>query len=53
MDEDFDIIVIGGGAGGGTLAATCAAAGKRVLLIERGEATPHQLNGPSRRVRGA
>ncbi len=37
MDDDFDIMVIGGGAGGGTLAANCAAAGKRVLLVERGQ----------------
>ncbi len=37
MDADFDIIVIGSGAGGGTLASACAAAGKRVLLVERGE----------------
>ena len=37
MDADFDIIVIGSGAGGGTLAAACATAGKRVLLLERGQ----------------
>jgi len=37
MDEIFDIIVIGGGAGGGTLASICSAAGKRVLLVERGQ----------------
>ncbi len=49
MDEDFDIIVIGGGAGGGTLAATCATAGKRILLIERGEpsATTELAHGRS------
>ena len=37
MDSDFDIIVIGSGAGGGTLASVCATAGKKVLLVERGQ----------------
>src|SRR5262249_8295278 len=37
MEYDFDVIVIGSGAGGGTFAAACSRAGKRVLLIERGQ----------------
>ena len=37
MGYDCDVIVIGSGAGGGTFAYACAKAGKRVLLLERGE----------------
>jgi choline dehydrogenase-like flavoprotein len=37
MPNDWDIIVIGSGAGGGTFAYACARAGKRVLVLERGE----------------
>jgi choline dehydrogenase-like flavoprotein len=37
MPADFDVIVTGSGAGGGTFAYACARAGKRVLLLERGE----------------
>jgi choline dehydrogenase-like flavoprotein len=37
MVKDFDLIVIGSGAGGGTFASACARAGKRVLLLERGQ----------------
>src|SRR5215831_2033227 len=37
MPNDFDVIVTGSGAGGGTFAYACARAGKRVLLLERGE----------------
>ncbi|OAI54597.1 choline dehydrogenase [Planctomycetaceae bacterium SCGC AG-212-F19] len=37
MDYDFDLIVIGSGAGGGTFAWAASRAGKRVLLVERGE----------------
>lgn len=37
MDYDCDVIVVGGGAGGATFAYACASAGKRVLLLERGE----------------
>jgi choline dehydrogenase-like flavoprotein len=33
----YDVIVIGTGAGGGTLAHRLAAAGKRILLLERGD----------------
>ena len=44
MDYDFDVIVIGSGASGGTLAADIASAGKRVLLLERGLPTTHQIS---------
>ncbi len=37
MPYDFDVLVIGSGAGGGTFAYACARAGKRVLLVERGQ----------------
>lgn len=36
MAEQYDIIIIGTGAGGGTLAHTLANAGRKVLLLERG-----------------
>jgi choline dehydrogenase-like flavoprotein len=36
MAEQYDVIVIGTGAGGGTLAHTLANAGRKVLLLERG-----------------
>jgi choline dehydrogenase-like flavoprotein len=34
---DGDVIVVGSGAGGATFAYACAQAGKRVLLLERGQ----------------
>lgn len=37
MSHDWDAIVVGAGAGGGIAAAMLAEAGRRVLLIERGE----------------
>ncbi len=37
LPEDFDVIVVGTGAGGATLAHTVAQAGKRVLMLERGD----------------
>lgn len=38
-EERFEYIVVGSGAGGGPLCANLAAAGKRVLLLEAGDAT--------------
>ena len=44
MGCDFDVIVLGSGAGGGTFAHALSRAGKRVLVIERGNHAP--ANGP-------
>ncbi|MEP6571312.1 MAG: GMC family oxidoreductase [Gemmatimonadota bacterium] len=38
----YDVIIIGSGAGGGTLLHRLAHAGKRVLLLERGEFVPRE-----------
>src|SRR4026209_2483026 len=35
--DAYDVIIIGTGAGGGTLARHLAPAGKRILLLERGD----------------
>lgn len=39
---EYDIIIIGSGAGGGTLAHALANAGKKILLIERGDYLPQE-----------
>jgi choline dehydrogenase-like flavoprotein len=44
MAEHFDIIIIGTGAGGGTLAHTLAPSGKRILLLERGDFLPREMD---------
>ena len=44
VSEDFDVIVVGTGAGGGTLAHTIAQTGKRILLLERGDYLPKELD---------
>ncbi len=41
--ETYDVIIIGTGAGGGTLARHLAPSGKRVLLLERGDWLPREL----------
>jgi len=43
MAEHYDVIIIGSGAGGGTLAHTLASSGKRILLLERGDFLPREL----------
>ncbi|HEX8863584.1 MAG TPA: GMC family oxidoreductase [Actinomycetes bacterium] len=43
MPEHYDVIVIGTGAGGGTLAHTLAPSGKRILLLERGNFLPREM----------
>ena len=43
MSDDYDVIIVGSGAGGGTLAHRLAPSGKRVLLLERGDWLPREL----------
>ena len=43
MTENYDVIIIGSGAGGGTLAHTLADSGKNILLLERGDFLPREL----------
>ena len=43
MAEHYDVIIIGTGAGGGTLAHTLAPSGKRILLLERGNFLPREM----------
>ena len=38
MTEHCDVIIVGSGACGGTLAHTLARSGKRIVLLERGDA---------------
>jgi len=44
VTDHYDVVVIGSGAGGGTLARTLAMAGKRILLLERGNFLPRELS---------
>lgn len=46
----YDVIVIGSGAGGGTLTYRLAQAGKRVLLLERGDYVPREKDNWSSRA---
>lgn len=43
-DAQFDVIIIGTGAGGGTLAYALAPTGKKILLLERGDYVPRELD---------
>jgi choline dehydrogenase-like flavoprotein len=43
MTENYDVIIIGSGAGGGTLAYDLAGSGKNILLLERGDFLPREL----------
>jgi choline dehydrogenase-like flavoprotein len=43
MATPYDVIIIGSGAGGGTLARHLAPSGKRILLLERGDWLPREL----------
>jgi choline dehydrogenase-like flavoprotein len=42
MPEHYDVVIIGTGAGGGTLAHGLATAGRRILLLERGNFLPRE-----------
>ena len=44
MTENYDVIIIGSGAGGGTLAHALADSGKRILLLERGDFLPREMD---------
>ena len=44
MSEHYDVIIIGSGAGGGTLANALADSGKRILLLERGNYLPREMD---------
>ncbi len=46
----YDVIIIGSGAGGGTLAHRLAPSGKRILLLERGDFVPRELDNWSTRA---
>ena len=46
----FDVIIIGTGAGGGTLAYRLAPSGRRILLLERGDYVPRELDNWSTRA---
>ena len=52
MAERYDVIIIGTGAGGGTLAHTLAPSGKQILLLERGNFLPREMENwtPGARV---
>jgi len=41
--DTFDIIIIGSGAGGATLAQRLAPTGKKILILERGEHLPREV----------
>ena len=43
MADDYDVIIVGSGAGGGTLAHRLAPSGKRVLILERGDWLPREI----------
>src|SRR5437016_11949150 len=43
MATQYDVIIIGSGAGGGTLARHLAPSGKSILLLERGDWLPREL----------
>ncbi len=42
-DGRYDVIIIGSGAGGGTLARHLAPSGKRILILERGDWLPREI----------
>jgi choline dehydrogenase-like flavoprotein len=42
MTQHYDVIIIGTGAGGGMLAYRLAPAGRRLLVLERGDYVPRE-----------
>jgi choline dehydrogenase-like flavoprotein len=43
MADEYDVIIVGSGAGGGTLAHRLAPSGNRVLILERGDWLPREI----------
>src|SRR6185312_5878297 len=43
MVDEYDVIIVGSGAGGGTLTHRLAPSGKRVLVLERGDWLPREI----------
>ena len=43
MSDHYDVVIIGSGAGGGTLAHRLAPSGRRVLILERGDWLPREI----------
>jgi choline dehydrogenase-like flavoprotein len=43
MTETYDVVIVGSGAGGGTLAHRLGPSGARVLILERGDWLPREL----------
>src|SRR5262249_30409644 len=43
MADEYDVIIVGAGAGGGTLAHRLAPSGRRVLVLERGDWLPREV----------
>jgi choline dehydrogenase-like flavoprotein len=43
MSNEYDVIIVGSGAGGGTIAHRLAPSGKRVLILERGDWLPREI----------
>jgi choline dehydrogenase-like flavoprotein len=44
MTDRYDVIIVGSGAGGGTLAHALAPTGKKILLLERGDFLPREMD---------
>jgi len=43
VSDHYDVVIIGSGAGGGTLAHRLAPSGRRVLILERGDWLPREI----------
>ncbi|HEY3215279.1 MAG TPA: GMC family oxidoreductase [Candidatus Eisenbacteria bacterium] len=48
--DHYDVVIIGTGAGGGTLAWALAPTGKRILMLERGDCVPREIENWSTRA---
>ncbi|MEB3232303.1 MAG: GMC family oxidoreductase [Leptolyngbyaceae bacterium] len=46
-DQHYDLIIVGTGAGGGTLAQKLAPTGKKILILERGDFMPLDVQNPA------